>query len=188
MGLWIKKGWAGSLWFLQLKTLEGWEGNINNGGYNKHINWHVGVRIGQIMGIGDGWDCIATGTMATKTRRADCIPPRGRQQSTWWRQGCILPTSCMHRRPPCPMWTPGTDDDNDADTHWTTWHWWKGGKQRCLQGLCCHFLAIKPKALIVMSVWCLYAFISAVMAVLSLFWHHHGQYALRTTDFELITN
>ena len=50
------------------------------------------------------------------------------------------------------------------------------------------FFAIKLKTLIEMSVWCLCAFISVVMAVLSSFRHHHGLYALRTADFELITH
>jgi len=50
------------------------------------------------------------------------------------------------------------------------------------------FLAIKLKTLIKMSGWCLCAFISVVMAALSLFWHHHGLYALRTADFELIAH
>jgi len=36
------------------------------------------------------------------------------------------------------------------------------------------FFAIKLKTIIKMSVWCLCAFISVVMAVLSLFQHHHG--------------
>ncbi len=54
---------------------------------------------------------------------------------------------------------------------------------------CRHFfLAIKLKTLIEMSVWCLCAFISAVTAVLSSFRHHHGLYAIRTADFELITH
>ena len=39
-----------------------------------------------------------------------------------------------------------------------------------------------------LKVWCLCAFISVVMAVLSLFRHHHGLYALRKADFELITH
>ena len=64
----------------------------------------------------------------------------------------------------------------------------KGANKGVYRASAAIFLAIKPKALIVMSVWCLYAFISAVMAVLSLFWHHHGHYALRTADFELISN
>jgi len=50
------------------------------------------------------------------------------------------------------------------------------------------FFAIKLKTFIKMSVWCLCAFISVVMAVLSLFRHHHGLYALRTAVFELITH
>ena len=50
------------------------------------------------------------------------------------------------------------------------------------------FFAIKLKTIIEMSVWCLCAFISVAMAVLSLFRHHHGLYALRTADFELITH
>jgi hypothetical protein len=50
------------------------------------------------------------------------------------------------------------------------------------------FIAIKLKTIIEMSVWCLCAFISVVMAVLSLFRQHHGLYALRTADFELITH
>ena len=50
------------------------------------------------------------------------------------------------------------------------------------------FFAITLKTLIEMSVWCLCAFISVVMAVLSLFWHHHSLYALRTAVFELITH
>jgi hypothetical protein len=48
-------------------------------------------------------------------------------------------------------------------------------------------LAIKLKTLIGMSVWCLSAFISVITAVLPLFWHHHGLYALRTADVEVIT-
>jgi len=50
------------------------------------------------------------------------------------------------------------------------------------------FVAIKLKTLTEMSVWCLCAFISVVMAVLSLLWHHHGLNALRTAVFELITH
>jgi len=49
------------------------------------------------------------------------------------------------------------------------------------------FLAIKLKPLIEMSVWCLCVFISVVLEALSLFQHHHGLYAIRTADFELIT-
>ena len=49
-------------------------------------------------------------------------------------------------------------------------------------------LAIKLKTFVKMSVCCLCAFISVVMTALSLFWHHHGLYALRTADFELITH
>ncbi len=48
--------------------------------------------------------------------------------------------------------------------------------------------AIKLKTLIVMSAWCLYDFISAVMAVLSSFWHCHGQYAPKREYFELTTH
>ena len=51
-----------------------------------------------------------------------------------------------------------------------------------------YFLVIKLKTLIKMSVWRLCAFISVITAVLSSFWHHHGLYALRTADFELITH
>ena len=50
------------------------------------------------------------------------------------------------------------------------------------------FLAIKLKTLRDMSVWCVCAFISVETAVLSSFRHHHGLYALRTADFELITH
>ena len=50
------------------------------------------------------------------------------------------------------------------------------------------FFAIKLKTLIKMSVWCLCAFISVAMTVLSSCWHHHGLYALRTAVFELITH
>jgi hypothetical protein len=50
-------------------------------------------------------------------------------------------------------------------------------------------LAIKLKTLIKTSTWCLYAFISVITAVFSLFCHHHdGQYALRTADFEIISH
>jgi hypothetical protein len=49
-------------------------------------------------------------------------------------------------------------------------------------------LAIKLKTLIEMSVWCLCASISAVTEVLSSLRHHHGLYAIRTADFELITH
>ena len=56
------------------------------------------------------------------------------------------------------------------------------GTNKCVYGAyAAIFLAIKLKTLIVMSAWCLYDFISAVIAVLSLFWHCHGQYALPTT-------
>jgi len=48
------------------------------------------------------------------------------------------------------------------------------------------FLQLNSITIIEMSVWCLCAFISVVMAVLSSFRHHHGLYALRTADFELI--
>ena len=47
---------------------------------------------------------------------------------------------------------------------------------------------IAVKLLIEMSVWCLYAFISDVMAVLSSIRYHHGLYTLRTADFDLITH
>jgi len=50
------------------------------------------------------------------------------------------------------------------------------------------FLAIELKTLIEMNVWCVCAFISVVTVVLSSFWHHHGLYALRKADFELITH
>ncbi len=50
------------------------------------------------------------------------------------------------------------------------------------------FLAIELKTLIEMSMWCVCAFISVVTAVLSLVRHHHGLYALRKADFELITH
>lgn len=60
----------------------------------------------------------------------------------------------------------------------------KGGNVSKLWAHAPVFFAIKLKTLIEMSVWCLCAFISVVMAVLSSFRHHHGLYALRTAGLE----
>lgn len=64
----------------------------------------------------------------------------------------------------------------------------KRGQTKVSMGLMPLFvLAAKLKTLIGMSACCLYSFISAGMAVLSSFWHHHDHYASRMADFMLIT-
>ncbi len=78
------------------------------------------------------------------------------------------------------MMTTTSDRPSDDDE--------KGGNVGKLWAHATVFFAIKLKTIIKMSVWCLCAFISVVMAVLSSFRHHHGLYALRTADFELITH
>jgi len=64
----------------------------------------------------------------------------------------------------------------------------KGGNVGKLWAHATVFFCIKLKTIIEVSVLFLCAFISVVMAVLSSFRHHHGLYALRTADFELITH
>ena len=60
---------------------EGEEGNVDNGDDNKNADGHVyGIRIGQILGTGNGGVHSAMAAMKTRTRRVECIPPHGQWQ------------------------------------------------------------------------------------------------------------